>query len=174
MLCDHNIWMWYMEHIISSGGEGVILQQCGSHYEQGRSLSLIKLKVYITPTFLSPPSYTSTDSTRRSRGNSYWCGSSSHTKTVCYTISISITTLLTHFFAYLFFTYSLFASSLFASSLFTSSFSSPHFFTPCIFTFLLPYFCFLAFLLSYFLTFLLSYFLSCLLSGLTNFSAQAQ
>ena len=31
---------------IADGGEGLILRLCGSLYERGRSLSLIKLKVY--------------------------------------------------------------------------------------------------------------------------------
>eukprot|EP00026_Physarum_polycephalum_P001051 Phypoly_transcript_01052.p1 GENE.Phypoly_transcript_01052~~Phypoly_transcript_01052.p1 ORF type:complete len:797 (-),score=76.09 Phypoly_transcript_01052:124-2514(-) len=43
-LCDYGSIGWYAQHIIDNEGEGVILQKCGSLYEHGRSLSLLKLK----------------------------------------------------------------------------------------------------------------------------------
>lgn len=36
---------WFLSSIIEDGGEGVIMQRKGSLYEQGRSSSLVKLKV---------------------------------------------------------------------------------------------------------------------------------
>ena len=37
----------FADEIIQKGGEGVILRKVASHYELGRSLSLLKLKVYL-------------------------------------------------------------------------------------------------------------------------------
>eukprot|EP00026_Physarum_polycephalum_P002429 Phypoly_transcript_02435.p1 GENE.Phypoly_transcript_02435~~Phypoly_transcript_02435.p1 ORF type:complete len:884 (+),score=75.70 Phypoly_transcript_02435:120-2771(+) len=42
--CTFWLQSWFVQCIIDSGGEGIILQRCGSFYEPGRSPSLIKLK----------------------------------------------------------------------------------------------------------------------------------
>lgn len=39
---------WIAQEIIGQGGEGIILQKIGSFYEGGRSMSLVKLKVFLS------------------------------------------------------------------------------------------------------------------------------
>ena len=45
-LCKNEEILEVVQTVIDNGGEGLILQKCGSVYDVGRSESLIKLKVY--------------------------------------------------------------------------------------------------------------------------------
>ena len=45
-LCKNEAVMAVVQSIIDNGGEGLILQKCGSPYDVGRSESVIKLKAF--------------------------------------------------------------------------------------------------------------------------------